>query len=141
MTRGRKPLRPRRLVDPLRQAARRMREGVATEAEWAMLAGAINVAKAIKGKGVVRGLAEHFASAEAALDAISRRALASGAWQATALYYQELEHVNTLVDLHEYQLGQLSYGERRLAIRTATAVVLSSGGRALSAEQVQESLL
>lgn len=164
MTHGRKPRRPRYVsldpmrlarnaatkltsaeiattIEPLRQAARLTREGVASEREWALLASAVNVAKAIERQGIVRGLAEHFAQAEEALNGISRRALASGEWKPTALYWQEIEHVNALVDLHAYQLEHLSYGEAHRATRSATAAVHQVGGRVEIVDQVQEALL
>lgn len=163
MTHGRPPRRPRRLtnpiilarnaatrltpaeisttIGPIRQAARHMREGVGSEVEWSLLASAVNIAKAIDRQGIVRGLAEHLQAAEEALNGISRRALAAGEWQATALYWQEIEHVNALVDLHEFQLQQLSYGEARRAIQAATAAVRSAGGRVVDVDQVQEALL
>lgn len=163
MTHGRKPRRPRRLtnpiilarnaatrltpaeialtIEPVRTAARRMREGVGSEVDWAQLASAANVAQAIERQGIVRGLAEHLHEAEQALNAISRRALAGGEWRATALYWQEIEHLTALVDLHEFQLQQLSYGEVRRAIQAATSSVLSAGGRVVDIDQVQEALL
>lgn len=164
MTHGRKPRKPRYVsrdpmrlatnvatkltpaeiattIDPLRLAARHLREGVATEREWALLASAVNVAGAVERQGVVRGLAEHLAQAETALNAISRRALASGEWKPTALYWQEIEHVNTLVDLHEYQLQQLSYGEAHRATLSAVAAIHRVGGRVEMVDQVQGALL
>lgn len=128
-------------IDPIREAARLTREGVATESNWSLLASAVNVAKAIERQGVVRGLAEHLARAEEALNAISRRALAGGAWKATALYWQEIEHINTLVDLHEFQLQQLSYGEAHRATRRAIRDIHQAGGRVVMVDQVQEALL
>lgn len=164
MTHGRPPRRPRRVsfapmrlaknvatkltptevaltIDPLRLAARHMREGVATEREWALLASAVNVAKTIERQRVVRGLAEHFHQAEEALNGISHRALAGSEWKPTALYWQEIEHINTLVDLHEYQLQHLSYGEAHRATRSAIATIQQAGGRPEMADQVQETLL
>lgn len=128
-------------IDPLRLAARHMREGVATEWEWSLLASAVNVAKAIERQGVVRGLGEHFEQAERALNGISQRALACSEWKPTALYWQEIEHVNALVDLHEFQLQHLSYGEAHRATRSAIAAIHQVGGRLEMVDQVQEALL
>lgn len=128
-------------IEPIRHAARLTREGVATERDWALLASAVNIAKAIERQGVVRGLAGHLEKAEEALNAICRRALASGEWRPTALYWQELEHINDLVDLHEFQLGQLSYGEAHRATRRAVRDVQQAGGRVVMVDQVQEALL
>lgn len=164
MTHGRKPRRPRPIsrdplrlarnaatrltkqevastIDPLRQAARHMREGVGDEMEWTLLASAVNVAKAIERQGVVRGLGEHLQAAEHALNAISRRALDAGTWVPTAMYWQEIEHINALVDLHEFQMQQLSYGEMRQAAIGATDKVRSVGGQVIEVELVQGALL
>lgn len=161
MTHGRKPRKPRPVspdplllarnaatrltpaeiataIDPLRQAARALREGVATEWDWSVVASAINVAKAIERGGVVRGLAEHLHSAESALQAIERRAMASGAWQPTALYYWELDQINTAVDLHEFQMRQLAYGEFRRAVARAVAEIRSTSGRVVDVGQMEE---
>lgn len=164
MTHGRKPRRPRYVspnpmrlarnaaskltpgevasaIDPLRLAAKHFREGVASEREWALLASAVNVAKAIERQGVVRGLGGHLDHAETALNAIDRRAMATAAWRPTALYWQEIEQINSLVDLHEFQLQQLSYGEAHRATRSAAIAVHQVGGLVEIVDQVQEELL
>ncbi|BEP42228.1 hypothetical protein GmRootV15_28170 [Variovorax sp. V15] len=130
-------------LDPLRAAARALREGVATELDWSIVASAFNVAQAIEQQGVVRGLGEHFRSAELALHGIEQRAMASGEWKATALYYQELDHINTAVDLHEFQLRRLSFSEVNWAVKKAVSEVRSTGGRIITpaaqkAEMLQE---
>lgn len=160
MSRGRKPRRPGRIsrdpialarnnatrltaaeiaqaITPLRAAARALREGVATEWDWAIVASAINVAQAIDKQGIVRGLAEHLHSAEVALQGIYARAMTSGTWCATALYYQELDHITTAVDLHEFQAGKLSSGEWRSALKRAEAEIRSTGGRVVDVGQMQ----
>lgn len=123
--------------DPLRAAARALREGVATEWDWARVVSAVNVAQAVEQLGVVRGLGEHLHSAELALQAVHQRAMTNGAWHSTSLYYQELDQVNTAVDLHEFQLGQLSYGEFRQAFRRAADEVRSTGGQVVDIEQLE----
>ena len=122
-------------ITPLRAAARALREGVATEWEWSIVASAINVAKAIEKQGVVRGLAEHLRSAELAVEAIQLRAMDGGTWHATALYYQELDHITTAVDLHEFQMQRLSYGEFRRALTSAEAEIRNSGGRVVDVRE------
>lgn len=155
MTHGRPPRRPRRVslapmrlarngatlltpaelantLDPLRAAARALREGVATELDWSIVASALNVAQAIEQQGVVRGLGEHFHSAELALRGIEQRAMASGEWKATALYYQELDHISAAVDLHEFQLKRLSYSEVSRAVKKAAGEIRSTGGQIIT---------
>lgn len=129
-----------RAITPLRTAARALREGVATEWEWAIVASAINVALSIDKQGVVRGLAEHLRSAEGALQGIYARAKTSGTWCATALYYQELDHITTAVDLHEFQVGKLSFGEWRRALKQAEAEIRSVGGRVLDVVRTESSM-
>lgn len=124
-------------ITPLRAAARALREGVATEWDWAIVASAINVAQAIDRQGIVRGLAEHLHSAEGALHGIYARAMTSGTWCATALYYQELDHITTAVDLHEYQASKLSFGEWRRALKRAEDEIRSTGGRVVDVVQPQ----
>lgn len=105
----------------LRIAARALREGVATEWQWMLVATSLDLAQAIEQLGVVRGLSGHLHAAELALQGIYQRAMTSGAWCCTALYYQEPEDVTTMVDLHQFQLEQLSYGEFRRAIELVNA--------------------
>lgn len=160
MTHGRKPRKPRRIsldpvrlarngatrltpaeisaaIDPLRAAARALREGVASEWDWSIVASAMNVAQAIERQGIVRGLQEHLRSAELALQGIQQRAMASGEWRPTSLYYQELDHISSAVDLHEYQLGQLAYSEFRQAVARAASEIRSTGGRVFEVGQLE----
>jgi hypothetical protein len=108
------------VLGPLTLAHTALRQGVATERHWSILAGALEAGKAIEKSGIVRGLAEHFACAETALVTIYHRATSGGTWAAPALHYQELDAVAVLVDLYSYQVGQLGRGEL-LACLTAAA--------------------
>ena len=159
MTSGRKPRRPRWLptadtmklashraarlsqaevaevMQPLRQAFQALREGVASEWHWSIAASAVNAAKAIERQGVVKGLHEHLRSADAALQAIYTRAMATGPWRPTPLHWHELDAIHAAVDLHEYQLKQLSRGEVLRAIDKAAAEIRSTGGRVVDVRQ------
>ena len=104
----------------LRQAAKALREGVATELRWSILDGCLDVALAIERQGVVRGLRGHLASAKEALQAIYNRAIATGAWKPTALHYYELDAVQAFVNLHAFQTNQLGRKEYMAAIDHAT---------------------
>lgn len=151
MTHGRKPRRPRRIsldpvrlarngatrltppeiasaIDPLRAAARALARGVATEMDWFTAASAMNVAQGIERQGVVRGLSEHVHGAEVALREIQRRAMASGAWLPPELHVEEIERIDTAVDLHEFQLQQLSYSEFRQVVVRLEAEIRGNGG-------------
>ena len=74
------------VLDVLHAAHKALREGVATEQQWSVLAGCLDVALAIERQGVVRGLQEHLASAEKALQAVHDRANATATWRATPLH-------------------------------------------------------
>lgn len=117
------------VLQPLRDAFKALREGVATEWQWSIIASAVNAAQAIDKQGIVKGLHEHLHAAELALASINRRAMATGQWQPTALYYLELDAIDTAIDLHKFQLQQLSTGEVIKALDYAQAEVRSSGGR------------
>ncbi len=98
-------------LKPLRAAAKSLRIGVATELEWVTVGDAIETAVRLEQRVLPRGLAEHLQSALIALQEIRRRALASGAWLPVEIYLQEMEQVDTAVELHEWQLLQLSAAE------------------------------
>lgn len=100
-------------------AAKAMREGVATRHQWELLAGMHELANVIEKQGIVTGLHEHLASAGAALDAIYARANTSDGWRPTALHFYELDAINTLLKLHEFQLKQLGRSEYFNAVDTA----------------------
>lgn len=113
----------------LRQAHIALREGVATELQWSIVAGGVDVAKAIERQGIVRGLSEHLAAAEAALQAIYDRAMhVSGRWFPTPLNYTELDALRDFVDLHSFQINQLGRAEFLAAIDTATGQIRANGG-------------
>lgn len=115
-------------IGPARECFTRLREGVATEDQHTVLYTILRMAQGIEESGIVRGLHEHIASALQAMDAIRARALASGAWRPTALHYYELDAIHAMLDLHEYQLRQLSAGELTAIARKLIARTQSSGG-------------
>lgn len=117
------------ILQTLTIAAKALREGVATERQWSVLAGSLDVAMAIERQGVVRGLHEHLASADSALKSIHTRAHQTGCWKPTALHYFEIDAVNAFVNLHAYQSKQLSLAEYVRALDSATGQIRSTGGR------------
>lgn len=125
----------RQVFAPLQASTDAMRRGVGTENDWSNLAAACCVAKAIERQGVVRGLQEHFDTIEAALQGIARRAFAGGAWAPTPLYFQELDALQLFLDLHEFQVRQLSGGEFQRAVVLATAHVRDQSKAAVPAGQ------
>lgn len=113
----------------LRNAIQALREGVATEHQWAIAAGSMTVALAIERRGIVRGLMEHLTTAGNALQAIYDRALrvGGGRWIRVTLYYQELDALQTFMDLHTFQLEQLGRAEFIAAIDQAQKRVVADG--------------
>lgn len=109
------------LLDAIKHAFKALREGVATERQWSILAGTLDVALAVERQGVVRGLHGHLIAAEQALQTVYNRAMLSTGWRPSALHYQELDAIHTFVDLHAYQVKQLSRAEYLAAIRSAQA--------------------
>lgn len=122
------------IMAPLQLAHRHLREGVATEREWMVLASSINVALRIEQQGVVRGLQEHMQVAEKALAEIHVRAMAGGTWRQTALHYHELDAVREAIDLHDWQIRQLSWREFRRAVESEIGDVRRQGGVILKAQ-------
>lgn len=158
MTHGRKPRRPRpvavnmiemaiararkmhaeeidEVLGLVQQAAKALREGVATEDQWAVLASTVNVAKAIERQGVVRGLQGHFEQAETDLKNVRLRAFQDGSWRPPVLHWSELDHIRTAIELHEFQLKQLGRNEMIRALDYAKAEVLSTGGRTVNVQR------
>jgi hypothetical protein len=126
------------IVVPLRTAFERMRQGCASTGDWCVLAGFLALAQTIERSGALRGsLHGHLTQADAALVAVEARATASGTWRAPALYFSEMDAIGTFVELHEFQLEQLSYAEyRRVYARTEGQ--LRSRGVAVEKLRVQQ---
>jgi hypothetical protein len=126
------------VMTPLQQAFKALREGVATEWQWSVAASAVNVAKAVEKQGVVKGLYEHLRAADLALQSIYQRAMLRSGWRATSLNWIELDAISTAVDLHKFQLDQLSNGEIMQALQFAEAEIRSSGGRVIKLDRCAE---
>lgn len=116
------------IIEPARNALVAMREGRATEREWLELACTVTMALSIEAQGVVRGLIEHLTSADNALTAIAERANQPTGWKPTALYFNEIEAVATLVSLFAFQLGNLSGAEFEDAHRASLSRNIQAGG-------------
>lgn len=127
-----------RMMAPVHRSLKALREGVASELQWSTLASSVEIALSIEAQGVVRGLAEHLQSAELALAEIRKRAMATGVWHATALYYQELDDIVEAVRLHEYQLEQLSTREITGAVDPAKMRVRQAGGQIIDVRFLKE---
>ncbi|MVT38476.1 DUF4406 domain-containing protein [Acidovorax citrulli] len=113
---------------PLRAAECRLREGVATADQWAVVNTAMLIAREIEKQGVVRGLREHLDAALQALASIEARAMPGTTWAPTALWFYELDAVREGLRLHQFQLEQLSFGELHAATSKVLARHQSAGG-------------
>ena len=151
MTRGRKPRQPRTrvqnpvrlaawqaalldscqveaIMSPLRAAFKALREGVATEVQWAYLVSAMNLADSVAITSPIRGTRGHIEPAQRALDGIMRRAMATGDWRPTALYYEELDLIRDGLAIYHHQLQHLTRGEYQRAEDHAAADVRRTAG-------------
>jgi hypothetical protein len=108
-------------------ASKAMLQGVATEKHWSILAGGVSMGQAIERQGIVRGMKEHMASTEQALNTIFKRARTSGAWKSPTLYFDEIDMITTFINLHDFQVRQLSRGEYSDVIASAGGQIRASG--------------
>ena len=112
---------------PIRAAAARMRQGLATHDDHAVLDGSLRMAKSIEQQGIVRGLAGHLDDFARALAAIGARATThAGRWSAPTLHFHEIEAIHLFLDLHLFQIKHLSFAEFRRAYDLTTAQILTA---------------
>lgn len=111
----------------LDEALSALRAGVATELDWSIAAGGVSVAKAIERLGVVRGLSAHLATIEEALQAIYDRCSRPHIWLRPTLSLSELDAMHLLLELHTFQVGQLSRSELIAAIDMAQKQIRADG--------------
>lgn len=119
------------VLDMLHSAIKALREGVATEHQWSIAAGAVQVSMAVERQGIVRGLQEHLQSADECLQEIYDRALRAGGghWVRVTLYYQELDALQTFQELHAFQMAQLGRAEFLAAVDVAQKKIKAQGNR------------
>lgn len=127
----------RQLLAPARAGLQAMRRGKASEDDWVHLVTAASTGISIERKGVVNGLSELLHEADQALAEIATRAMASGRWQPPTLYASEINTLDTLVQIHAFQLQSLSYGEFKAAQAHAAADTLRRGGKVLQSLTVE----
>jgi len=113
---------------PARACLVKLREGAATEDHHTVLHTSLLIAQGIEASGIVRGLRKELASAMQAMTAVRARALATGAWRPTALYWHELDAITAALNLHKFQLEQLSAGELQSIAQKLIARTQSAGG-------------
>ena len=127
------------VLGELHKAIQALREGVATEQQWSIVAGSVTVALAIERQGIVRGMHGHFKVIEQALQDIYDRALriGGGRWVRVTLYFNELDALADLLTFHSFQVKQLGRAEFLAAIDAAHKDTLAQGFTATLVHNVE----
>lgn len=123
------------IITPCANACAAIVSGSGRREHWVTLCSRLNISLSIERQGVVRGMAGHLASIEAALLAIAARAGEDDTpptWQPPQLSLDETDNMRLLVQLHKFQLEQLSYGEYRRAFEATVNRVRGGGGEAVN---------
>jgi hypothetical protein len=117
-----------RIEEQLRGHFDALRSGGGTRYHFAGVCTACELGLAIESRGIVRGLRDQFQAAERLLLELKGKAEIGGGWINPILTGPQLSQLNEMVDLHLFQLKQLSYGEYQAAWRLMVGRVTSSGG-------------
>ena len=124
----------------LRTAFAHMREGVATHNEYAVLHTSMLIAQEIEQMGVVRGLQEHITAALLACATYQERSGFAENWTPSDMHFHELDALGAMLDLHEFQLQQLTAREVHLAAQRLIARTKSAGGDVYQADNSMTTL-
>ena len=125
---------------PLRTAFAHIREGVATHNEYVVLHSIMLIAQEIEHMGIVRGLQEHITAALQACASYQLRSGHADNWKPSAFHFHELDALREMVDLHEFQLKQLTASEVHKAARRLIARTQSEGGEVYQADNSMTTL-
>lgn len=124
----------------LRTAFAHMREGVATHNEYVVMHSSMLIAQEIEQMGVVRGLQEHITAALQACASYQERSGYAENWAPSDIHFHELDALGAMLDLHEYQLQQLTAREVHLAAQRLIARTKSAGGDVYQADNSMATL-
>jgi hypothetical protein len=116
------------IMQPVQDSFKALREGTATHWQWKQMASAVAIALSIEHQGIVKGLQGHLITADSTLAVIKQRAMRLGTWRPTALWFDELDALDTFAHVHEYQVRALSSGEFSKALAHAIAEIQRVGG-------------
>ena len=105
------------VMAPTQAAATAVREGVATADQVDIVHTAMLIGLAIEDLGVVKGVRAHLELARDALRTIHQRATTSTGWRCTAVYWHELDHITTGLEMHTFQLQHVSGNELQRVVR------------------------
>ncbi|KOC19228.1 hypothetical protein GL58_18625 [Comamonas testosteroni] len=124
----------------LRTAFAHMREGVATHSEYVVLHSNMLIAQEIEQMGVVRGLQEHITAALQACASYQERSGYAESWRPSDIHFHELDALGSMLDLHEFQLQQLTAREVHQATQRLVARTKSAGGDVYQADNSMATL-
>lgn len=129
----------------LHQCRRALMLGCATKLQVDILTGSCTLAQAVEDLhlGTITGLSGHIAACRDALDTIRARYKASpqtrserlAQWGKTGLRFDEIDAIETFLQVHKQQLSQLSRGEFTQAANRAVA---RAGGTGEKVEMVRD---
>jgi hypothetical protein len=131
----------------LHQCRRALMQGCATKLQVDIMAGSCTLAQAVEDLhlGTITGLSGHIATCKKALETIRKRYEAApqtrserlANWGKTGLRFDEIETIETFLQLHKMQLSQLSRAEFTKAANLAVARANSTGEKAEVVRDVQ----
>ncbi|QOQ81146.1 hypothetical protein INP81_17585 [Comamonas thiooxydans] len=127
-------------MGPLRTAFAHIREGVATHNEYVVLRSIMRIAQEIEHMGIVRGLQEHITAALQACTTYEARSGYAENWVPSDMHFHELDALGAMLDLHEFQLQQLTAREVHLAAQRLIARTKSAGGDVYQADNSMTTL-
>ena len=123
------------LLHILHQCSRALHRGCATQLQLDIMAGSCTLARAVEDLGTVKGLRGHIDSCAQVLQTLHDRYVAApktvserrAGWGKTGLAFHEADAIKTFVEIHNFQLRQLSRSEFTQAANLATARANSAG--------------
>lgn len=121
-------------IGPLRACFTAMREGRITHDQYLVINSHLLIAQEIERQGVVRGLQAHISAALAAVESYAARCGTAENWRPSAMYFHEIEAIDTALDLHKYQIEQLTAQELHTARDRLIARTQAEGGKVFVAE-------
>ena len=127
-----------RAITRVRSAFDAMRRGEATYRQMACLCTAMELSLSIEQMGVVKGLSQQLLAAEdAILRLLGAAKAAPGGWKPPVCRGEQLTVIDEFIDLHKFQLEQISYGEYQRAWQMTVGRTRSKGGDVLKAEPTE----
>lgn len=121
-------------IEPLRACFTAMREGRITHHQYLVLNTHLLIALEIERKGIVRGLQAHIDAALAAATSYAARCGTAENWQPGAMYFHEIDAIDTALDLHKFQIEQLTAHELNSTTDRFISRIQTEGGKVFEAD-------